>query len=425
MTLEDALSYIHRVDWRGSVPGLSRIDTLLGMLGHPERSVKYIHITGTNGKGSTCAMLAAILRQAGYKTGLYTSPYIFRFNERMQINGTPISDDALCALVEELQPLADSMADHPTEFELVTAMALTWFARERCDIVVCEVGMGGEFDATNVIPAPEAAVFCNIGLDHTQYLGDTIEKIAATKAGIIKPGCETVLYRQTASVEEIIRQRCERLGVPLHLADFDGIRPEKAGLEGQVFDWEELAGLHLPLLGRHQLCNAAVALTAMRVLQKRGWSITEEHIRRGLAATDWPGRFQIIGHDPLFIIDGGHNPQCIRALEQNIRDYLPDRPLTVLTGVMQDKDYHCMYRGVVPYARSFITVTPDNPRSLPAGELAAYIRELGAPVTACDTIRGGVSLALEQAGPGGTVLCYGSLYLIGDVETQLRDLKKS
>lgn len=308
---------------------------------------------------------------------------------------------------------------------MVTAIAFAYFARHSCDIVVCEVGMGGEFDATNVIPAPEAAVFCNIGLDHTQYLGDTIEKIAATKAGIIKPGCDAVLYRQTASAEEIIRQRCERLGVPLHLADFDGIRPESAGLEGQVFDWEELTGLRLPLLGRHQLCNAAVALTAMRVLQKRGWSITEEHIRRGLAATDWPGRFQIIGNDPLFIIDGGHNPQCIRALEQNIRDYLPDRPLTVLTGVMQDKDYHCMYRGVVPYARSFITVTPDNPRSLPAGELAAYIRELGAPVTACDTIRGGVSLALEQAGPGGTVLCYGSLYLIGDVETQLRDLKKS
>ena len=190
MTLEDALSYIHRVDWRGSVPGLSRIDTLLGMLGHPERAVKYIHITGTNGKGSTCAMLAAILRQAGYKTGLYTSPYIFRFNERMQINGTPISDDALCALVEELQPLADSMADHPTEFELVTAMALTWFARERCDIVVCEVGMGGEFDATNVIPSPEAAVLTNIGLDHTAVLGDTVEQIAADVRA--KTGGQTV-----------------------------------------------------------------------------------------------------------------------------------------------------------------------------------------------------------------------------------------
>ena len=248
MTLDEALDYIHRVDWRGSVPGLSRIDALLNKLGHPESAIKYIHITGTNGKGSTCAMTASVLQAAGYRTGLYTSPYIRRFNERMQINGVPIPDDDLCALVEEIQPLADSMADHPTEFELVTAIGLTWFARHHCDVVVCEVGMGGEFDATNVIPAPEAAVFCNIGLAHTQYLGDTIEKIAATKAGIIKPGCEAVLYRQTASVEEIIRQRCERLGVPLHLADFDGIRPEKAGLEGQVFYWEELADLHLPLL---------------------------------------------------------------------------------------------------------------------------------------------------------------------------------
>lgn len=425
MNIDETLSYIHAVCWRGSVPGLERIGALLARMGDPQKQMRFIHVTGTNGKGSTCAMMASILRAAGYRTGLYTSPFLIRFNERMQVDGRQITDDELCEITAYVRPLADALDPHPTEFEMVTAIAFAYFARHNCDIVVCEVGMGGEFDATNVIPAPEAAVFCNIGLDHTQYLGDTIEKIAATKAGIIKPGCEAVLYRQTASVEEIIRQRCERLGVPLHLADFDGIRPEKAGLEGQVFDWEELAGLHLPLLGRHQLCNAAVALTAMRVLQKRGWSITEEHIRRGLAATDWPGRFQIIGHDPLFIMDGGHNPQCIRALEQNIRDYLPDRPLTVLTGVMQDKDYHCMYRGVVPYARSFITVTPDNPRSLPAGELAAYIRELGAPVTACDTIRGGVSLALEQAGPGGTVLCYGSLYLIGDVETQLRDLKKS
>lgn len=425
MNIDETLSYIHAVCWRGSVPGLERIGALLALMGDPQKDLKFIHVTGTNGKGSTCAMMASILRAAGYRTGLYTSPFLIRFNERMQVDGQQITNDELCEITAQVRPLADSLDPHPTEFEMVTAIAFAYFARHNCDIVVCEVGMGGEFDATNVIPAPEAAVFCNIGLDHTQYLGDTIEKIAATKAGIIKPGCEAVLYRQTASVEEIIRQRCERLGVPLHLADFDGIRPEKAGLEGQVFDWEDLDGLHLPLLGRHQLCNAAVALTAMRVLQKRGWSITEEHIRRGLAATDWPGRFQIIGHDPLFIIDGGHNPQCIRALEQNIRDYLPDRPLTVLTGVMQDKDYHCMYRGVVPYARSFITVTPDNPRSLPAGELAAYIRELGAPVTACDTIRGGVSLALEQAGPGGTVLCYGSLYLIGDVETQLRDLKKS
>ena len=164
MTLDEVLAYIHKVDWRGSVPGLSRIDTLLGLLGHPERHVKYVHVTGTNGKGSTCAMLASVLRAAGYKTGLYTSPYIFRFNERMQINGAPIPDDTLCALVEELRPLADRMADPPTEFELVTAIGLTWFAREMCDIVVCEVGMGGEFDATNVIPAPEAVSYTHLTL---------------------------------------------------------------------------------------------------------------------------------------------------------------------------------------------------------------------------------------------------------------------
>ena len=171
MMLDEVLAYIHKVDWRGSVPGLSRIDTLLGLLGHPERHVKYIHVAGTNGKGSTCAMLASVLRAAGYKTGLYTSPYIFRFNERMQINGAPIPDDTLCALVEELRPLADRMADPPTEFELVTAIGLTWFAREACDIVVCEVGMGGEFDATNVIPAPEVAVITNIGDAHIEFLG--------------------------------------------------------------------------------------------------------------------------------------------------------------------------------------------------------------------------------------------------------------
>ena len=240
MNIDETLSYIHAVCWRSSIPGLERIRALLALMGDPQKDLKFIHVTGTNGKGSTCAMMASILRAAGYRTGLYTSPFLIRFNERMQVDGQQITDDELCEITAQVRPLADSLDPHPTEFEMVTAIAFAYFARHNCDIVVCEVGMGGEFDATNVIPAPEAAVFCNIGLDHTQYLGDTIEKITATKAGIIKPGCDAVLYRQTASAEEIIRQRCAGLGVPLHLADFDGIRLEKAGLEGQVFDWEEL-----------------------------------------------------------------------------------------------------------------------------------------------------------------------------------------
>lgn len=339
MMLDEALAYIHKVDWRGSVPGLSRIDTLLGMLGHPERHVKYIHVTGTNGKGSTCAMLASVLRAAGYKTGLYTSPYIFRFNERMQINGAPIPDDTLCALVEELRPLADRMADPPTEFELVTAIGLTWFAREACDIVVCEVGMGGEFDATNVIPAPEVAVLTNIGLDHTKVLGNTVETIAATKAGIIKSGCHAVLYPCAPSVQEVVAARCRAAGAPLTVADFDALSSVCDTLEGQIFNYGPYKGLRLPLLGGHQLRNAAVALTTIDVLRQRGWHIDESAVRQGLAQTAWPGRFQVVRRQPTIILDGGHNPQCMVSLAAAIREYLPGQPVTVLTGVLADKDY--------------------------------------------------------------------------------------
>ena len=422
MTLEDALSYIHRVDWRGSIPGLSRIDTLLGMLGHPERAVKYIHITGTNGKGSTCAMLAAILRQAGYKTGLYTSPYIFRFNERMQINGAPIPDAALCALAEEIQPLADGMADHPTEFELVTAMALTWFAREKCDIVVCEVGMGGEFDATNVIPSPEAAVLTNIGLDHTAVLGDTVEQIAATKSGIIKPGCHAVLYPCAPSVREVVAARCRAVDVPLNVVDFGAIQSVSDSLDGQVFHFGAYRSLPLPLLGAHQLRNAAVALTTVEVLRRRGWHISEDAVRRGLSSVTWPGRFQVVRRRPTVILDGGHNPQCMESLAAAIREYLPGQPVTVLTGVLADKDFGQMYDALAPLAARFITVTPPNPRALDAGELAAFLRRYGKPVTACADIPQAVAQLLENTPPDGAAVCCGSLYLLGDVAQALEKL---
>ena len=370
MTLDEALHYIHEVCWKGSVPGLERISALLDVMGHPERQCKFVHVTGTNGKGSTCAMVASILRKAGYRTGLYTSPYLIRFNERIQVNGEQISDKDICELTEYIKPMADSIFERPTEFEMVTALGFEYFARQHCDIVVCEVGMGGEFDATNVILPPEAAVICNIGLDHTEVLGDTLEKIAATKAGIIKPGCDAVIYREKPSVEAVFEERCEKLGVPLHKADFDSLQLLSHSLEGQVFDWEDFKGLQLPLLGEHQLHNAAVALTTARVLQKRGWRITDENIREGIETVRWPGRFELMRREPMFIIDGGHNPQCIEALVKNIEDYLPGRELTVLTGVLGDKDFHCMYRDVARYAKEFITITPANPRALPADKLA-------------------------------------------------------
>ena len=415
MTYEEALDYIHSVSWKGSVPGLSRISALLDLMGHPERKCRFIHVAGTNGKGSTCAMLASVFRKAGYRTGLYTSPYLIDFNERIEVDGTMISNDELCEVTEYVRPLADSLADKPTEFELITAIGFEYFARRACDIVVCEVGMGGEFDATNVIPAPEVAIICNIGLDHTAILGDTLEKIAATKAGIIKPGCDAVLYRSTPSVERVVEERCERVGARLHKADFDSIKPISADLSGQVFDWESFKELKLPLLGGHQLDNAAVVLTAVEVLRGRGWKLSEASVREGLRDVVWHGRFEILRRDPLFIVDGGHNPQCIEALVKSVKTYLPGREITVLTGVLADKDFHCMYKDAAEFAKEFITVTPGNPRALPADKLAEYLKGFGKPVTACESVADGVRLAVERTKKDGVVLCYGSLYMLGEV----------
>ena len=423
MTLDEALYYIHAVCWKGSMPGLERISALLDKMGHPERTLKYVHVTGTNGKGSTCAMLASMLQKAGYKTGLYTSPYIVRFNERIQINGVQISDADICRITEQIKPLADSIFEQPTEFEMVTALGVAYFAEQKCDIVVTEVGMGGEFDATNVIPAPEAAVVCNIGLDHTEVLGDTLEKIAATKAGIIKSGCDAVIYREKPSVEAVFEERCKKLNVPLHKADFDSLHSVSHSLEGQVFDWGRFQGLHLPLLGEHQLHNAAVALTTAAVLQQRGWRLSDQNIRDGLADVQWPGRFELLRREPLFIADGGHNPQCIEALVGNIQEYLAGRELTVLTGVLGDKDYHCMYSCVAPFAKEFVTITPANPRAMSSEDLAAYLRQFGRPVTACASAAEGVRTAIAHAGRDGVVLCYGSLYMLGDVKAAVAETR--
>lgn len=415
MTVQEALAYIHSVCWKGSVPGLSRTRELLQRMGNPEKKLHFVHIAGTNGKGSTAAMTASILQKAGYRTGLYTSPYIHRFQERMQVDGREISDADLSAITEFVKPHAEAMRDHPTEFELVSCIAFEYFMRQQCDIVVLEVGMGGELDSTNVIGTPEAAVITNIGLDHTEYLGSTLEEIASAKAGIIKPGGDVVIYRAPPSVEAVLEARCKQVGASLIRADFDALRSVSHGLEGQVFDAAGFPSLELPLLGLHQMRNAAVVLAVVGVLQGRGYHITEQHVRDGLACVRWPGRFEILRRRPLFLVDGGHNPQCIEALTQNIRDYLAGRPLTVLTGVLADKDFHCMYGGIAPYVRQFITVTPDSPRALTAADLKAYLEQFGKPVTACATIEEGVSEAIRRAGSDGVVLAYGSLYMVGAI----------
>lgn len=420
MNATEAIAYIHSVCWKGSVPGLGRTQTLLAKMGNPEKKLKFVHIAGTNGKGSTAAMTASILRKAGYRTGLYTSPYIYRFHERMQVDGVEISDEDLAAVTEYVKPLADAMEESPTEFELVCCIAFEYFRRMQCDIVVLEVGMGGALDSTNVIEVPEVAVITNIGLDHTEYLGDTVEKIAETKSGIFKENGHAVVYRSTPSVEAVYERICEEKHISLKKADFDTLRLKSRSLEGQVFDCGQRKDLLLPLLGDHQLHNAAVVLAIADTLIAEGWSITEENIRQGIRDVRWPGRFDIVSREPLFIIDGGHNPQCIEALVKNIEDYLTGRRVIALTGVLADKDYADMYQPVMPLVQEFVCITPPNPRKLEADLLAQYLRQAGADAISCPSIASGVSKAMELAGKKGVVLCFGSLYSIGAIRDALQ-----
>ena len=422
MNVNEAIEYIHSVFWKGSVYGLNRIRTLLEKMGNPQNDLKYVHIAGTNGKGSTAAMTASILRKAGYRTGLYTSPYIYRFHERMQVDGEQISDEDIVSITEYVKPLADAMEESPTEFELVCAIAFEYFKRKQCDVVVLEVGLGGEFDATNVISTPEVAVITNIGLDHTDVLGNTIEEIAQAKAGIFKEGGCAVIYRGLPSVESVFEQVCEQKHIPLKKADFDSLKLNSCDLFGQNFDCGSRNNIQLPLLGDHQLHNASVVLSIADTLIEKGWKISEENIYEGIRDVSWPGRFDIVCRDPLFIIDGGHNPQCIEALVKNIQDYLVGRKVIALTGVLADKDYGDMYKPVMPLIDEFVCITPDSPRKMEAAELAKYLQAAGAKASACATTRDGVVKAMELAGKEGAILCFGSLYSIGAIHDGLKEV---
>ena len=414
MDYQEALAYISGTAFFGSKPGLERIAALLEKLGDPQKQLRFVHIAGTNGKGSCAAMTASILKAAGYKTGLYTSPYLYRFNERMQIGGKQIPDDTLAQLVARVKPIAEAMDDHPTEFELMTAVAMLWYAEERCDVVVLEVGLGGRCDATNIIGAPEAAVIMNIGLDHTAVLGETVEQIAFEKAGILKPGTEAVLFEQPENVTAVIRARCEELGVPLHVADFSQIVSEFDSLYGQSFSYrgEPYA---LPLLGRHQLKNAATVLELVEVLRRKGWKLEQSDVEHGLYAVSWPGRFELLSDDPLFVVDGGHNPQCAQTVAENLLHYFPDKRRILLLGILRDKDVAGLTDILDPAADEYLCITPDSFRALPAAELAEHLKRYGKPVTVCDSIRDGVTAALERS-DGDTVVCaVGSLYSVGEI----------
>ena len=423
MNYDQALAYIHAVHWQGHKPGLDRIRTLLEALGNPHQKLQFVHIAGTNGKGSTAAMMDSCLRAAGYKVGMFTSPFINRFNERIQVNGVPIPDQDLVQLVEQVQPAAQAMEDVPTEFELITALGMLYFVQQNCDIVVLEVGLGGALDSTNIIPPPACAIITALGMDHVKELGPTLADIAAAKAGIIKPGSPVVSYGGEPEADKVIADTARAQGAPLTVVDFSRLQLRSASLDGLVFDFDGLEGLTLPFLASYQARNAAVAITALRALRGRGWNISDQAIRQGLAQVRWPGRFELLRRDPPFLLDGSHNAHGMRATVASLRERFPGEKFVFLISIMADKDWDKMLQLLLPLAKCFVTVTAPSPRAIPAPDLAAQIRAMGGAAEPADTIPAGVARA-DALAAGGPVAALGTLYFSGDVRRALTFLEK-
>ena len=411
MNYAEALEYIEGVSWLGSRPGLERISELLERLGRPQERVRFVHVAGTNGKGSTSALLRSVLTAAGYKTGLYISPHLARMNERASIDGRDISDADFAGCCAALAAAAEGMGEQCTEFELCTALALYYFARERCDIAVLETGLGGRLDATNAIPRPACAVITNIGLDHTAVLGDTVELIAAEKAGIFKGG-PAAAYDLPEGVRAVLREKAAAAGTELRFADFGELAPLSDSIDGQEFTYRG-ERYKIALAGEHQLKNAAVALEAIACLRRAGFEIPPGAVRRGLESARWPARFERVLQGPDFIVDGGHNPQCLAATAAALARYYPNTRRVLLFGALADKDWRDMARLLMPSSDEFVCATPESERALDARVLAEFLRGEGCRAEAFGTIEAAASAAYERARPDGMACCVGSLYMAG------------
>ena len=423
MTYSQAIDYIHSVVWKGSRPGLSRITELLHALGDPQDSLRFIHVAGTNGKGSYCAMTEAVLRAAGYRTGLFVSPYIKHFNERICFCGAPIPNDDLAEITALVRPIADAMADSPTEFELITAIGLLYFKKMSCDIVVLETGMGGRLDSTNVIKDPLLTVITGIAMDHTAFLGDTVEAIAAEKAGIIKKSAPVLWGGRDDSARRVIGQRAREVGVRLVAAADTPITVREMTLSGTTLDYADFKGITIPLLGSYQPGNLATVLCGITLLRECGFSISDDALRQGLASVRWRGRFEKLCDAPLILSDGAHNPQGIAAAVESIAHYFGGQKLLLLTGVMADKDYVGMVRDLAPIADSAFCLTPDNPRSLAADELAAAFVGAGIPARGFESVEAAVKAAVAAAErEHKPLISLGSLYMYAEVTAVLEGM---
>lgn len=428
MEYKEARAWIESAgQYAGGDMGLGNTEYMLEQLGHPERRLEFVHIAGTNGKGSVASYIGTVLQCAGYRVGRYLSPTIFSYRERMQVNGQWISREDFAGYVEQIYPVVEKMKQdqfgYPTPFEMETVISFLFFLDQRCDIVVLECGMGGRTDATNVITNTKMAVLTSISMDHVGVLGNSLEEIASQKAGIIKPGAIVVTGRQQPEVENLLWALCTEKGNP-----FVTPRPEEAvirevTLNRQVFRYHG-SEITITLAGSHQIENAVLALECITALKQAGFDVTKEEIEEGFRTTRWDGRFTVVNEEPCFVVDGAHNPDAAEKLKQSVQFYFPGRRLIFIMGMFKDKDYKKVAGLMGPLAQKIFTVTPPDPsRALPASELAKVLESDCPDTRACDSLEEAVEAAFGAAGPEDVILSFGSLSFAGDTIRMVRNKK--
>jgi dihydrofolate synthase/folylpolyglutamate synthase len=424
MNYSEALEYIHGTYGKGTKSGIDNMRKLLGTLGNPHYGMKFVHVAGTNGKGSTVSFISRILMEAGYRTGKYISPYLERFEERMSVDGKCIEGDVLGRITAKVKEAVELMLskgwNHPTEFEIVTAIGFMYFREKACDVIVLEAGLGGRLDSTNAIDASELSVITSISKDHTRILGETIESIAYEKAGIIKCGGHVLLKPQDKRAEEVVARVCKEKGAALIVPDMAGITVVERNIDRQVFHYGKYKFLEITLAGLHQLENAALAVSAAELLASFGYGITEKHIRDGLKNANWPGRMEVVNRSPIFIIDGAHNEDGSRMLARSLEAYFPGRSIIFIMGVMKDKDYVSMLKNISHLAKAILTVTPPSNRALSAELLEKEAKNYCNVVIINDTIKGAVLKSLEISGDNDIICAFGSLYFLGEIRNHFR-----
>ena len=422
MTSFDPIAYLNEPRWRSVSLGLDRIEQLLERLGNPQDSLRFVHVAGTNGKGSTSAFIAQILQEAGFKVGLFTSPYLIKFEERIQVNREVISFEDLLSVVLRVKDVAETMSDHPTEFELMTATAFLYFAEQKCDIVVAEVGLGGRLDSTNVISTAEVSLITPIALDHCAILGNTLAEIAQEKAGIIKQGVPVVSAPQAEDAREVIARTAHDKKSSLVFADALILG------DNDNFSYKNYKNLHISLLGSYQKTNAVVALEGALCLRQSGWNISDEAIYQGLAHTKWAGRFELLAKNPPIVVDGSHNEQGIISLIETLDLRYPQRAVVFVVGILEDKAHEAMISHLVSYGKTFVAVPVSNPRSLSVSHLVQEIESIAQhqakqiELFRATTIKEGIDKAVALAGNDGVVCACGSLYSIADIKKAVEDL---